>query len=135
MLPVPHPTPETQPFWDGTAQRKLVIQQCAECSMWVFHPRLRCDRCGCDALVWTDASGRGRLWSYIIVHRPEPGFEDRAPYALGIIELAEGPHLMGSLAMVDPTPESLRIDMPVVVDFEPRGEMFVPVWRVDEAAS
>lgn len=128
---VPRPTPETQPYWDGAAEHRLVIQCCTACGEWNFPPRRRCPQCEAEALEWTQASGRGRLWSYIIVHRAEPEFAERTPYVLGVVELDEGPHLMGTVIGVDPDPAALPIDAPLTVAFEQRGETALPVWQLE----
>ena len=44
--PVPVPTPETQPFWDGCAAGELRIQRCADCGRPYFYPRPVCPACG-----------------------------------------------------------------------------------------
>jgi uncharacterized protein len=127
-LPVPMPTPETLPYWEGTRRGELVIQRCSACDSWVFHPRLRCPACSADRLEWTLASGRGSLWSYVIVHLAEAGFHDEVPYVLGVVELEEGPHMMSRIRGVDPTPEAVEIGTPLRVEFEPRGDQMLPVW-------
>lgn len=133
-LATPVPTPETLPFWEGALKRELHLQFCASCARWVFHPRRRCPHCEADALEWRQASGRGRLWSYNIVHRAEQGFDDRAPYVVAIVALEEGPHLLGNVIGVTPDPAHLQIDMPLTVDFEDRGDQRIPVWRVEVPA-
>ena len=74
--PVPVPTPETQPFWDGCAAGELRIQRCADCTTAFFYPRPVCPACGSVNVEWFTASGRATLYSYVINHRPAPGFED-----------------------------------------------------------
>jgi uncharacterized OB-fold protein len=73
-------------------------------------------------------SGRGRLHTYLINHRPAPGFEDAAPYAIAVVELEEGPRMMANIVGVSNTPEELELDMSLEVRFEPRGEQMVPVF-------
>ena len=85
--PVPVPTPETQPFWDGCAAGELRIQRCADCGRPYFYPRPVCPACGSRNVEWFTASGRATLYSYVINHRPAPGFEDDAPYAIAVVEL------------------------------------------------
>jgi uncharacterized protein len=63
-------------------------------------------------------SGEGTLHTYVISHRPAPGFEDDAPYVIAIVKLAEGPHLMTGLVNVEPKPENLPAGLPLVVAFE-----------------
>jgi uncharacterized OB-fold protein len=80
-------------------------------------------------LVWETLSGRATLYSYVINHRPSPGWEDEAPYVIAMVKLTEGPTMMSNVVGVDPDPAKLPIDLPLEVDFEPRGEQLVPVFR------
>ena len=116
--PLPHPTPETQPFWDGTKAGELRLQRCDDCSHVYFPPRPFCPRCASRSVTWFAASGKGTLHSYVINHRPAPGFEADAPYAIAVVELEEGPRMMTNLVDVEQTPEALALDMPVEVSFE-----------------
>ena len=102
--PVPVPTPETQPFWDGCAAGELRIQRCADCGRPYFYPRPVCPACGSRDVEWFTASGRATLYSYVINHRPAPGFEDDAPYAIAVVELDEGPRMMTSIVGLPATP-------------------------------
>ena len=62
--------------------------------------------------------GRGALETYVINHRPAPGFEDDAPYVIAIVSLDEGPHLMTNLVNVEPEPSALPADMPVEIVYD-----------------
>ena len=42
---VPQPTPETQPFWDGTKAGELRLQRCDACAHVYFPPRPFCPKC------------------------------------------------------------------------------------------
>jgi uncharacterized OB-fold protein len=127
--PAPVPTPETRPFFDGTRRGELLIQRCADCGHHFFYPRSSCPSCGSTSVAWVTASGRARLHTYVINHRPAPGFEDEAPYAIAIVELAEGPRMMTNIVGIDATPEALVLDMDLVVDFDERGDEVVPIFR------
>jgi uncharacterized OB-fold protein len=125
---VPVPTPDTQPFWDGCAAGELRIQRCLECGKPYFYPRPVCPMCGSDRVEWFTASGQATLYSYVINHRPAPGFEDEAPYAIAVVQLAEGPRMMTNLVGVPNTPEDLILDMPLQVTFERRGDVSLPLF-------
>jgi uncharacterized OB-fold protein len=121
-LPAPAPpvTPETKPFWDATAEGRLVLPRCAACEAFVWYPRAFCPRCG-SAVEWVDASGRGTVYSFTVVHRGGQGpYRDAMPYVLAYVELDEGPRLLTNL--VDCDVESLRIGEPVRAVFDPTGE-------------
>jgi uncharacterized protein len=132
--PVPEPTPETQPFWDGCAAGELRIQRCTDCGVAYFYPRPVCPSCGSTAVEWFTASGRASLYSYVINHRPARGFEADAPYAIAVVQLAEGPRMMANLIDVPATPEDLVLDMPLRVVFEQRGSISLPQFTPAESA-
>lgn len=127
--PVPVPTPETQPFWDGTAAGVLRIQRCVDCGVPFFYPRTTCPHCLSDSLEWFDTSGRATLYSYTITHRPAPGFADDVPYAIAVVQLAEGPRMMANIVGVPNTPEDLVLDMALEVTFEQRGDVSLPQFQ------
>ena len=128
MKAAPKPTPETAPYWEAANRGELQIQQCNVCSRHYFYPRTACPHCGSTDVTWVTVSGRGRLHTYLINHRPAPGFEDAAPYAIAVVELEEGPRMMANIVGVSNTPEELELDMSLEVRFEPRGEQMVPVF-------
>ena len=126
--PLPVPTPETRHFWEGTLAGELRLQRCLDCERTYFPPRPFCPWCGAPRVAVFAASGRGRLYSYVIHHRPVPGFTP--PYAIAVVELAEGPRLMTNLVDVPATPEALRLDMPLEVVFERVSEeIALPLFR------
>jgi len=130
----PVPTPETQPYWDGCAAGELRIQRCLDCGKPYFYPRPLCPSCGSGRVEWFTASGQATLYSYVINHRPATGFEDDVPYAIAVVELAEGPRMMTSVRGVPATPEALVLDMPLRVAFEQRGDFWLPVFTPGQGA-
>ena len=81
------------------------------------------------------ASGRARLYSYIINHRamPNSGFE--APYAIAVVELEEGPRMMTNIVECPQTPDALILDMPLEVVFETvSDEISLPLFRPQSAS-
>jgi len=126
--PRPVPTPETQFFWDGARAGELRLQRCRACARAYFPPRPFCPRCGSRDVEIFRASGRATLYSYVIHHRPVPGFTP--PYAIAVVALEEGPRLMTSLVDVPQTPEALVLDMPLEVTFQVLDdEISLPVWK------
>ena len=112
---IPQPTPETIPYWEGTKQGELRLQRCDACSHTYFPPRPFCPKCAGRKVSWYASSGRGHLYSYVIHHRPAPGFT--APYSIAVVQLAEGPRVMTNIINCPQTPEALVLDMPVKVVF------------------
>jgi uncharacterized OB-fold protein len=127
--PIPKPTPETQPYWDGARAGELRIQRCTDCGEFYFYPRPFCPRCASADVEWVTVSGRAKLHSYVINHRPAPGFEEEAPYAIAVVALEEGPRMMSNIVGIENTPENLVLDMDLEVTFQERGDLCVPVFR------
>jgi uncharacterized OB-fold protein len=130
--PEPKPTPETRPFWDGCAAGELRIPRCRTCARHHFYPRPICPYCGSTDLEWVASDGTATLYSYVISHRPAPGFADETPYVIAVVELPEGVRMMTNLVNVDPNPEKLPLDMPLRVLFEQRGEVQLPLFEPAE---
>lgn len=126
--PLPKPTPETRHFWEGTKAGQLWIQRCEECAHRYFPPRPFCPACGSRSVTVVGASGRATLYSYVIHHRPRPGFEP--PYAIAVVELEEGPRMMTNIVECEQTPEALELDMRLEVTFEAQNdEVTLPFFR------
>jgi uncharacterized protein len=115
-IPVPVPTPETAHFWQGTQAGELRLQRCDDCQHVYFPPRPFCPACACRSVSVFAASGAASLYSYVINHRPHPGFN--GPYAIAVVTLAEGPRMMANILNTPQTPEALLLDMPLQVTFE-----------------
>jgi uncharacterized OB-fold protein len=117
LLPAPTGlNAELYAFW---ARGELRLQRCRQCQTWRHPPRYRCAQCGSPEVSWELASGRGRIFTWTITHRPvDPAFEP--PYAVVVAELAEGPRLVGNLAGIDLC--ELRLDLPVVVTLDTVSE-------------
>lgn len=126
---VPAATPETAPFWEGTKAGELRLQRCRSCSNAYFYPRTFCPECLSQDVEWFAASGRAKLHTYVINHRPPPGFEDEAPYAIAVVELEEGPRMMTNIVGIENTPENLVLDMDLEVVFEEQGDQVVPRFK------
>jgi len=111
----PQPTPETQHFWDGTKSGELRLQRCNSCHKVYFPPRPFCPACASRDVGVFKASGKGRLYSYVIHHRPVPGVTP--PYAIAVVELDEGPRMMTNI--VDCDLDAVRIGQSVRLVFKP----------------
>ena len=110
--PMPVPTPTSQPFWDGLAQGKVMLQRCADCQQWVFYPRSHCSACLSDQLQWQEVSGHGEIYSFTIARRPTaPQFAGMEPQYIAVVELDEGVRL--NSVVVNVQAEQLAVGMRV----------------------
>ncbi|MEV4440648.1 OB-fold domain-containing protein [Streptomyces sp. NPDC049577] len=117
-------------FWEGVAGRRLLIQRCDGCGRLRFPWLPGCADCGSARWTPIEAQGTGTVHSYVVMHHPPfPAFDP--PYAVGLIELAEGVRMISNITGVRP-PE-VRIGMPVRLEFlRAGGEQWLPVFRAAE---
>jgi len=115
--PLPHMTQETREFWEGCKRHELLIQRCKDCGTYRHYPRPMCPNCGSWNVEWIKVSGEGKVYTYIVAHRPfHPAFFGDVPYAVVIVELEEGVRMVSNL--VDCKPQDIYIGMPVEVAFD-----------------
>lgn len=97
--PLPDPDdPLTASFWSGTKESKLLVQSCDGCGYLRWPPSLICPECLRPGGVWAPVRPAGTLWSFAIYRRAlAAGFRDEVPYAVGSIELDDGPRMIGTL--------------------------------------
>ena len=114
--PLPEPTPETLPFWEGCASGELRYQVCANCGVTQKLPHAVCEACQAKSLEWRISARRGRILSHTTVHRaPTPAFRAALPYVVAIVQLAEGFRLMVNIAGGEQP--GLAIDAQVEIGF------------------
>jgi uncharacterized OB-fold protein len=101
-------TPVVEGLFEQTADgARLLGSRCSTCDTPYFPRSERCHNPGCDRSEMTDASfgPRGVLWSYSVQNYPPPPparyDEPYEPYALGVVDLAEGLRVVGRMAVDD----------------------------------
>ena len=78
---------------------------------------------------WVAASGRGRLYSWIVVRHPIPReiYAGEVPYVVALVDLEEGVRIATNMTCA---PEDLTGDMPVEVVFDDvTPELTLPRFR------
>lgn len=129
--PVPHPTPETRPFWEGCASGELRYQACTRCAAVQGIPRTLCPRCQGTRFEWHRATGLGRVFSHTTVHRaPVAAFRADVPYVIALVDFDEGFRLMVNVRGGDEA--DVRIGARVRVAFRQVDGMALPEVEVFE---
>ncbi len=90
----PRVSPFTRPFWQALAEGRLTTTRCAACGLAGFPPRPLCRGCWSREVRWEALAPRGTLYSFTRVHVVPGAFSADAPYAIGIVDLDDGPRLM-----------------------------------------
>jgi uncharacterized protein len=102
--PQPIVTELNQPFLEAARQGSLLLQRCGSCgSVSPLPPRYACSSCGGYPLTWFESDGRGTVYSFALVRRPQhAAFEEELPIRLIAVELDDGPMLISALEAGDP---------------------------------
>ena len=132
--PLPGISDDTRFFWDGARAGKLLIQRCKGCGLLRHPPGPVCP--GCHSFEWdtVEASGRGTVYSFVVMHYPEvPPFDHPNPIVL--VELEEGTRLISQIVGIQPG--EVRIGQAVQVEFNSfnDGELVLPQFRPVAAAA
>ncbi|MFG2573639.1 bifunctional MaoC family dehydratase N-terminal/OB-fold nucleic acid binding domain-containing protein [Streptomyces sp. NPDC048481] len=120
-------------FWAGVGERRFLIQRCVACATLRFPWLPGCNACGSAEWDTVEAGGRGTVFSYVVMHHPPfPAFSP--PYAVGLVELAEGVRVISGVVGVPY--DKVRIGMPVELEFQVfDDELTLPVFRAREGAA
>ena len=125
VLPAPAPfvQPEIKTFWDATAEGKLLLPKCTECSAVIWFPRPFCPECASTSVEWVQASGKGTVYSFTVNRRgvaDVPAYRGAGEYVLAYVELDEGPRIMTNI--VECEPNAVRVGQNVELVFHDTGE-------------
>lgn len=128
--PVPVVTPWNDFYWRGGADGVLRMQRCADCAKLLFPPGPRCPTCLSERLEVVDLSGKAVVEAFTVNHqRWHPAFDP--PYVVAVVALAEDPAVRITTNVVGVDCDDVFIGMPVRATFEPRGDVWVPLFEPD----
>jgi len=112
--PRPGMTRDTEHFWAALKEGKLLIQKCRSCGKLRHPPEPMCPHC--NSLEWdtTLSKGRGRIYSFVVMHYPPiPAFDYPNPIAL--VELDEGVRIVSNVIGIPK--DDIAIGMEVQCEF------------------
>ena len=98
---------------------KLLIQQCTDCGTLQHLPEDVCHNCQAMTFDWVEASGKGTIYSYVIVHHPvHDMLRERVPYGVILVQLDDYPSIRIVGNLVDCPASDIEIGKPVSISFE-----------------
>jgi len=130
--PRPAITKDNAFFFEGAAEGRLLIQRCSSCGRLRHPPTPACPNCRSFEWDAVDSSGRGTVFSFVVVHHPQvPPFE--YPLPIAVVELDEGTRIVADLIEIDPA--AVHIGMRVVADFVAvDDELTLPMFKPETPA-
>ncbi len=124
--PLPQADEISKEFFQGGMAGRLMLMKCTDCGALRLPSRRHCDVCLADGTAWVEASGKGVVRSFGIMHqRYHPGFQ--TPYNVAFVELEEGVRLPTNIVGV--ANDAIRVGMPVVVDWDRYEDVALPKFR------
>lgn len=102
-----------KPFWDGTREKKVVIQFCKATKKFQHFPRptsIFTGRMG--DIEWREITGRGEIFSYTVTYRGTDKFRAVEPYAVACVTF-DGAGVNHIANMVNCKEEDLKVGMKV----------------------
>lgn len=128
--PLPGNDPLAAEYFRRCAAGELTYELCPRCGHAQHYPRGICQGCGATPDL-VAASGDGTVYSVTVVRQNGiPPFAGMVPYALVLVDLEEGPRVMGNV--VDCDPEEIEIGAAVrafILRVSP--EVGLPMWRLN----
>lgn len=113
-----------QPFWQGLAEGRLLLQFCPDAGRFQHYPRPTSLFTGKRSLEWRPASGLGTVHAVTQL--------SNAPHPVAVIELAEGVRLLAGIEGTDAA--SARIGSAVRFSEQASSERNAPVFEVVASA-
>ena len=90
--------PLDAPFWDGCREGRFLLHRCEICQRH-YWPASRCVTHGATDMRWVEASGRGEVYTYTVLHHAyTSAMKAKVPYAVVVVKLDEGPFFHAGLA-------------------------------------
>lgn len=123
--PIPEPDEDSRPFWEAGMQHKLMLMRCSDCGAHRLPSRAHCDRCLSTEFEWKEASGKGTVRTFGVMHQLyHQGFAQEIPYTVAVVELEEGPRIHTNIINAGNRP--VTVDMPVTIAWEDHEDVSLP---------
>jgi len=132
LPPKPVADRDTQPFWDGVAERRLLVPRCTACGAWIWQPRPLCPRCHAPDPEWVAVGGTARVVSWTALHPPVLSvWTEQVPFVVLLVELDEAPGVRMLGQLVDDAGTLLKTNGER--EGLAMGTRLRLRWRIDEA--
>ncbi len=89
---------DSAPYWKSLSKHTAKMQKCEVCGQFRFPPAPTCYHCGKAGGNWETISGKGKIYSWIVVHHPvDKRLAKDVPFVVALVELREGSRVVGRL--------------------------------------
>jgi len=96
-------------FNEALKQNKLLGLKCQDCSAITVPPKMACRSCTSTNMEIVQLEGKGKIKTFTTIFVAAEGREGEAPYVVVLVELDEGPWVMGNLISIDPDEATMEL--------------------------
>jgi hypothetical protein len=98
FLLLPKADNDSARYWKCLREHQAHLQKCVKCARFRFPPYPSCPHCGTLGGEWRPISGRGTIYSWVVIHHPvDARLATEVPFTVVLVELEEGPRVIGRL--------------------------------------
>ncbi len=94
---------------EALKQNKLLGLKCKACGALTVPPKMACRQCASPDMDIVEVKGSGKIRTFTTVFVGAEGRESEVPYVIVLVELEEGPWIMGNLEGIDPKTASMEL--------------------------
>lgn len=98
-----------QEYSKALRKNKLLGLKCNDCGTITCPPMMVCSECTSTNLEIVEMKGTGKIVTFTVCNVTSEGRENEVPYTIAMVELDEGPWIMGNLVDMDPTKVTMDV--------------------------
>lgn len=98
-----------QKYNEALKENRLLGLKCLKCTAVTTPPKMVCRKCGDTELDIVELSGRGTIQTFTTAFVAAEGRDNEVPYTIVLVELDEGPWIMGNLTGIKPDKVTMDI--------------------------
>lgn len=127
-------------YLDALKEPRILGLKCQDCGFVTAPPRLACRKCSGTEFQTVELSGNGKITTFTTIFTPSEVRRGQGPYVVVMVELDEGPWIMGNITGIDPTTASMDLigkrvvlsDVMVTDDQEEMEGDPAPIFELEE---
>ena len=96
-------------YSEALKQNKILGLKCRSCGAITVPPKMACRQCAGFYMDVVEVEGSGKIRTFTTVFVGAEGREGEVPYVIVMVELDEGPWIMGNLEGIDPRTASMEL--------------------------
>jgi len=94
---------------EALKQNKLLGLKCRSCGAITVPPKMACRQCASPDMEIVELKSSGKIRTFTTVFVGAEGRESEVPYIIVMVELDDGPWIMGNLEGIDPNQASMEL--------------------------